>query len=124
MRVLVDSSVWIDFLNGDQRTLTLSDMIIENVVVTHDLVEAELRAGFLNTSRDSFFRYFCDLPRLMFSDIPGIFDFIERKQLYGRGLSFIDLTLLIAAIVDQAVIWTHDKNFKKACLQFGIAYHS
>lgn len=42
MQVLVDSSVWIDYFKDGRRSEKLDYMIDENIVVTNDLILAEL----------------------------------------------------------------------------------
>ena len=42
MDVLVDSSVWIDYFKGAARSTALDMLIDENLVVTNDLILAEL----------------------------------------------------------------------------------
>ena len=42
MSVLVDSSAWIDYFRGNQRGDALDPLIEENLLVTNDLILAEL----------------------------------------------------------------------------------
>ena len=42
MDVLVDTSVWIDYFRGGDNTRDLSDLIDENLIVTNDIILAEL----------------------------------------------------------------------------------
>ena len=42
MEVLVDTSVWIDYFRIGTRSAELDDLIDENIIVTNDLIFAEL----------------------------------------------------------------------------------
>lgn len=42
MRVLVDTSVWVDFFRIGKRTAILEELLDENLVVTNQLILAEL----------------------------------------------------------------------------------
>jgi predicted nucleic acid-binding protein len=123
-KVLVDSSVWIDHLQGKPIAARLSGLLEDNRVLIHDYVEAELRVGQIRVDRAGFLSGLRHLDRVHFNNIADTFDFIERKRLYGRGLSFVDLTLLIAAILSNSKLWTHDKNLSQISSQLGILYKS
>ncbi len=42
MSVLVDSSIWIDYFKGGDKSSKLDDLINDNSIVTNDLILAEL----------------------------------------------------------------------------------
>lgn len=42
MTILIDSSIWIDYFKGGNRSSKLDDLIDENLVVTNDIILAEL----------------------------------------------------------------------------------
>ena len=42
MRVLVDTSVWIDYFRNGDNSSSLDDLIDENLLVTNDIILAEL----------------------------------------------------------------------------------
>ncbi len=48
MAVLVDTSVWIDYFRTGNQSAELDDLIDENVIVTNDLILAELCIGKIN----------------------------------------------------------------------------
>ncbi len=46
---------------------------------------------------------------------------VEHRQLWGRGLSMVDVHLMAAAaIVDGACFWTRDKRLTAACCDIGV----
>ncbi|HMY12002.1 MAG TPA: PIN domain-containing protein [Turneriella sp.] len=122
-KVLVDTSVWIDFLHGKTTAQRMHNLLETNRVLVHDFVEAELRVGQINKDRESFFRYLQNQPRAKVIAMPELIDFVERKSLYGRGLSFIDIALVIAAIVENGWLWTHDRALHKLAEELAIDFH-
>lgn len=56
-------------------------------------------------------------------DPSGIFAFIEQHQLFGRGLSYVDVQLLASVhSLVNAELWTLDKRLDIAANLLGIAY--
>jgi len=92
-KVLVDTSVWIDFLHGKATAQRMHSLLDTNRVLVHDFVEAELRVGQINKDRESFFRHLQNQPRANAIAVADLIDFVERKSLYGSGRSFIDIAL-------------------------------
>ena len=66
--VVVDTSVWIDFLYKGYKTL--EELLVEESVATHELILGELACGNIK-NRDSFFELIKKLPSietLLFSE--------------------------------------------------------
>jgi hypothetical protein len=40
----------------------------------------------------------------------------------GKGLGFVDIHLMAAAIIADIPIWTNDKKLSQACSELGINY--
>ncbi len=50
-----------------------------------------------------------------------ILHLVERRRLWGRGLSAIDVNFLgSVALVEGAQLWTRNKRFKAACEDVGV----
>ena len=109
-RILVDSSVWVDFTRGKPETKPIIDLLEENRVLTHIFVEAELRAGQLAIRRESFFELFAQLEYAPVIPFDELFTFIERRKAFAKGVSFVDISLLLSALAIGAQLWSHDKN--------------
>lgn len=105
--ILVDTSVWIDHLHRAEARLV--ELLEADLVVTHEGVIAELALGSIR-----------DRPRLLasmshLSRSPSLrhhelLEFVEREQLWGHGLSVIDVQLLGSARLSRASLWTRDKR--------------
>ena len=107
--VLVDTSIWIDHLRSGNPSL--SGLLQNGLVSTHDFVIGELACGNLQ-NRAEVLGLMQSLPRLgVVTEDESLF-FIEKQQLMGRGIGYIDVHLLAAAVMQGASLWTRDKRLK------------
>ena len=106
--VLVDTSVWIDHLRNNNQTL--SWLLERNLVVIHPLIIGELACGNLN-NRTELLRLWQSLESLpTLTDEETLF-FIEKNQLMGKGVGYIDIQLLASIKLSKGVkLWTLDKR--------------
>jgi predicted nucleic acid-binding protein len=110
MKTLIDSSVWIAYFRKTIDSTVLNELIANDEALTHILVEAELRAGNLSIDRQDFFSALHCLnyaPMIAFDEV---FQFIEAKKLFAKGVSFVDVMLIMSALTVGARIWSLDKN--------------
>ncbi len=114
MRVLVDTSVWIDHFH--QADAGLQDLLAKGAVWTHAVVIGELAAGRL-THRADVLEYMCRLPRAGEIDLREGLHLLESHALHGRGLSWSDVQLLGAARTGHLSIWTRDRLLNGAARQ-------
>jgi len=107
--ILVDTSIWIDHLRGGNRALAA--LLQTDLVCTHDFVIGELACGNLR-NRAEVLGLLQSLPRLAAATDEETLFFIEKQQLMGRGIGYIDAHLLAATVIRGAVLWTKDKSLK------------
>ncbi len=119
--VLIDTSVWIDFLHGEKSTGPVKSLLEENLASTHILIESELRSGSIK-DRDAFFYFLSRLPQISVIDYSIVFQLIEKEKLYGKGLSFIDIALYASVKADRIKIWTKDRKLSDLCKKDGLLY--
>ena len=109
--ILVDTSVWIDhFRYGNEQ---LSKLLYQGKVVTHDFVIGELACGNLK-NRQEILSYMQALPKAINPTHEEILIFIENYKLYGKGLGYIDISLLCSSLLTNVKIWTLDKRLDNA----------
>ena len=48
--------------------------------------------------------------------------FVRDRDLYGRGVGWIDVHLLASALVSRWQLWTVDPRFSAMAREFGVAY--
>ncbi len=118
MRVLVDTSIWIDHLRKTEPVLV--DLLELDQACVHQSVITELALGNLE-DRSVFLKA---LERLMIVrnvDDQGVRHLVEERRLWGRGLSAVDAALLASAVVTPGVVlWTRDKRLRQAACDVGV----
>jgi len=117
--ILVDTSVWIDHLRkGNAR---LSSLLSNAVVLIHPFVIGELACGNLN-DRSRILNLLGDLPASRVADDREVLFFIERNDLMGRGIGYIDAHLLASvSLTNGARLWTVDRRLNDVAGQLGVA---
>ncbi|HEV2200380.1 MAG TPA: type II toxin-antitoxin system VapC family toxin [Bryobacteraceae bacterium] len=107
---LVDTSVWVDhFRRGNFR---LQQMLEEGTVATHPMIIGELACGNL-FQRPATLGLLGRLPSI--SQVPDrlVFQAIESRHLWGRGIGWIDAHLLAASLVSGTSLWTLDARLAR-----------
>jgi predicted nucleic acid-binding protein len=116
--VIVDTSVWAEFLKGREDFYNrLSILLEENRVYALECVFAELLQGALNKrERQIIYSYWENLPK------PGHENIFIRAGLesgkykwFAKGVGLIDGVIVVAARETASTIWTLDKKLKRLC---------
>jgi predicted nucleic acid-binding protein len=117
--ILVDTSVWIDHLRkGNSRLISL---LSNAAVLTHPFVIGELACGNLKNRR-RILSLLGNLPTSKMAGDKEVLFFIERNDLMGRGIGYIDMHLLASASLSGGTgIWTNDRRLKEVAVQLGLA---
>ena len=117
--ILVDTSVWIDhFRSGDTHLSTLLD---HGMVQTHDFIIGEIACGNLKNRQQTLYLLSC-LPRCTAISQEETLFFIERHGLMGRGIGYVDASILASAVLVQANLWSRDKRLMAPATELGCAY--
>ena len=117
--ILVDTSVWVDHLRTGERQMV--SLLQTGGVYTHAWVIGGLACGNL-ANRQEVLGLLRVLPQLTVATDEEALYFIERHQLMGRGIGYIDVHLLAAAAIHVTQIWTRDKRLNKIAEELGLAY--
>ena len=118
--ILVDTSVWIDHLRAGDAGLAA--LLIGNLVLTHPFVIGELACGNLH-NRAKVLTLLKDLPQAPVAANDEVLFFIERHELMGNGIGYIDAHLLAAvSLAGPAWLWTRDKRLRKTAIFLEIEY--
>lgn len=116
--ILVDTAVWIDHLHTAESRLV--EQLELDEVGCHPLVVEELALGSI-ARRDVVLDLLGNLRQFPTAQHDEILHLVERRQLWGRGLSTVDVHLMAAvAMVEGARLWTRDKRLKTASLDVGV----
>ena len=112
MKVLADTSIWIDHFR--RRDARLAEFLDRGDVVMHPFIVGELLLGHVPRIAEMI----GDLGRLPKAVVAGtdeVLEFISRKKLPGSGIGYVDAHLLAAAaLTPEAALWTRDKRLLAA----------
>lgn len=106
--ILADTSVWIDHFR--KREPALIAALEAGQVLMHPFVVGELACGNL-TNRVELLSLLRDLPPAPLATDAEALGFIDRHELMGRGIGYIDVHLLASvALAGHARLWTRGKR--------------
>lgn len=105
--VLIDTSVWADhFRAGDAALVALLN---DGRARMHPYVVGELAMGNI-ANRARTIALLRAVPSIAPVDEDAWLSFVEREELGGSGLGYVDTHLLAAAHVAGAALWTRDRR--------------
>ena len=115
-KIIVDTSVWIDFLKNKQKIFhSMQKLLEKNIVVAVECIFGELLQGVKSKrEKDIVTGYWKYLPKAGGNDIwidAGIYS--SENKLLEKGIGLIDSVLIVLAIRNKLRIWTLDKKLKK-----------
>lgn len=117
--VLVDTSVWVVHLrSGD---IGLESLLNDGQVVCHQFIIGELACGNLS-NRAEIFSLLQALPLANRAEHEEVMHCIENYSLMGKGLGYVDMHLIVSALLTNVPIWTLDKNLKGVSSKLGLEY--
>jgi len=117
--VLVDTSVWINhFRRGEHH---LAKLLMDAEVACHSFIIGELACGNIG-NRAEILNLLRSLPSAPAIDLDEYLYFVERNQLYGTGIGFVDVHLLASAKLARVPLWTYDKKLKDAASSLDLYY--
>jgi len=115
---LVDTSVWIDHLR--RRDPRLASLLAAGRVLCHPFVIGELACGVMR-NRSEVLALLAALQQAQCAEHAEALAFVERHDLAGAGLGWIDVHLLSAAVLARASLWTLDRNLSSAASRLGLS---
>lgn len=116
--ILVDTSVWVDHLRaGLPRLATL---LQEGQVLIHPWVIGEIACGHLR-NRNQVLELLQGLPTATVASDKEVLSLIERDQLMGRGIGYVDAHLLASARMSHCRLWSRDRRLAALAEEQGLA---
>ena len=116
--ILVDTSVWVDHFRAANSRL--AELLEDGQVLCHPFVVGELACGNLRR-RVEVLSLLADLPRLPALASEDVMSFVDGHRLMGKGLGWIDVHLLAAAVASRETLWTKDRRLANAANRLGVA---
>ncbi|MDD5223846.1 MAG: type II toxin-antitoxin system VapC family toxin [bacterium] len=117
--VLVDTSVWVAHLR--EGNIGLEELLNEGRVACHPFIIGELACGNLK-NRFLILSLLNSLPRAIVAEHEEVIQFIENKNLMGKGLGYVDTHLLASAVLTGVPLWTRDRKLDEFSAKLGTHY--
>ncbi|MFT6794388.1 MAG: putative nucleic acid-binding protein [Rubritalea sp.] len=117
--ILADTSIWIRHFR--EANYLLSEELLRGQVSTHRFILGELACGNL-PSRQQTLLYFSNLPMAATCLDKEVMFLIERHDLMGTGIGYIDAHLLASAIVNDHKLWTTDKRLEEIACSLNVGF--
>jgi predicted nucleic acid-binding protein len=108
--VLVDTSIWINHLKTSNKKLI--SLLEDNFILTHEFIIGELACGSIK-KRKEFLKHLKRLPLVKPATHEECLYFLEKNNLTGSGIGWIDIHLLSSCKLTGCKIWTNDTKLKK-----------
>ena len=88
----------------------------------HEMVFGEVALGSENQRKNAL-QLLPLLPTAQVADHFEVLAMVEKHRLYGRGVGYVDVHLLTAALLKPGThLWTRDKRLQAAAEQLGVAF--
>ena len=115
--ILADTSVWIDHLRrGNAR---LEALLQATSVSCHPFIIGELACGTMR-NRAQVLALLDALPKARVASHVEALAFVDAHRLMGRGLGYVDVHLLGAAMLDRTPLWTLDRCLADEAARLGV----
>ena len=117
--ILVDTSVWVDHLRSGVPLL--ANLLQEGEILIHPWVIGEIACGNLR-NRQQVLDLLLGLPTALVASDSEVLLLIERGNLMGRGIGYVDAHLLAAAKLSRCALWTQDRRLAVVAQEQGLAF--
>ena len=88
----------------------------------HEMVFGEVALGSENQRKNAL-QLLPLLPMAQVAQHVEVMALIEKHRLYGRGVGYVDIHLLTAALLQPGTrLWTRDQRLQAAAEQLGVAF--
>jgi predicted nucleic acid-binding protein len=119
MMILADTSVWVDhFRRGSAQ---FGRQLENGEIAMHTVVLGELATGNLRR-RSETLAALQQLPYAREGRLDECLAYLEAHPLYGRGLGWNDIQLLVAAELNHMLIWSLDRQMADAAEKRKLRY--
>lgn len=119
MRVLADTSIWIDYFRREDPRLT--SLLDQGDIVIHPFVIGELVLGRVSKISDML-DDLNTLPKATIASNDEVLELIVKRKLSGLRIGYVDAHLLASTMLTiEASIWTRDKRLLAAAKALKLA---
>jgi predicted nucleic acid-binding protein len=118
--ILADTSLWVGLFR-ERRIAEFAAVLAANKVLMHSAVLGELATGNLQ-NRAATLSMLRAMPKALTGTTEECLALIEAHKLYGRGVGWIDVQLLVAARLSHAQLWSLDTELMVVARKLRVAY--
>jgi predicted nucleic acid-binding protein len=97
----------------------LASFLENGLVFTHPFVVGELACGNLK-NREAFLKDLRTLPVAKIARDEEVAHFVEQREIWGRGIGWIDAHLLASSIVTGCRLWSFDLRLNEIAAELGL----
>jgi predicted nucleic acid-binding protein len=117
--ILADTAIWVDHLaRGDGMMTSLLDAA---AVLMHPFIMGEIALGNLPRRAETLVDL-DKLPKSVVADSAEVLFFIERNEIFGTGIGYVDAHLLVATKRSSDLrLWTRDKKLRTVAERLAIS---
>ncbi len=114
--IIIDTSIWINFLKGNLDNIgVIIDLIETRQVLMLECIAGELLQGAKSKKeRDIIIEYWNNLPYISMDSLwieAGIYS--NKNKLIDKGIGIIDSVIIAACKKTNSNLWTNDKKILK-----------
>lgn len=113
MKVLVDTSIWIEFFKNNHLYFSVLRNLLENQnILALECVFGELLQGSKNTHEtDVIISYWNNLPHVVIDNLFIVSgQYASINKLISKGIGLIDAAIIYSAKQYEAKVWSLDKK--------------
>jgi len=115
--ILADTSIWIDYLRGQNDRL--AQYIQQDRLAMHSMILGGLALGSFK-DRKKLLRGCASLPLISTVSHEVVLEF----SLMGKGIGWVDVNLIASVSQDSAKLWTRDKRLNAIAQDRNLAHIS
>lgn len=117
--LLVDTSAWIDHLKGRTDKVEQAGQDRQIELVAHPMVLTELLLGGMPKDAEAM-RSLRELRVLRTASAPELTEFIEKRGIQGKGIGYVDASLLASCVLDGAGLLSLDRRLNGLAQELGV----
>jgi hypothetical protein len=120
MKILVDTSIWIDHLRSSDARLEA--LLRRKQALAHPFVVGEIALGPMR-DYDFVIQSFLKLPQAAIAPLKSVLSIVRQNGLMGSGIGYVDAHLLASALLTPEMsLWTKDRRLHSVADRLSIAY--
>lgn len=120
--ILIDTSIWVDYLRvGDE---TVAALLGDRNVLMHPFIVGEIAVG-NPLPRELVLSRLQALPEARIARYDEVLAFLDRHQLFGIGIGYVDVHLLVSTqLTPGSALWTRDRQLFAAASRLDLAAYA